>query len=34
MWCSECRFNGFRGGQRCGVMNADLAMSVVASDVV
>ena len=25
---------GIRGGQRCGVVNADLAVSVVASDVV
>ena len=33
MWCSECRFNGVGGGQRCGVVNADLAVSAVAIDV-
>ena len=33
MWCSECRFNGVRGGQRCGVVNADLAVSAVIIDV-
>merc|ERR1712091_439191 len=33
MWCSECRFSGVRGGQRCGVVNADLAVSAVIIDV-
>ena len=33
MWCSECRFSGVCGGQRCGVLNADLAVSVVAMGV-
>ena len=32
MWCSECRFSGVRGGQRCGVVNADLAVSAVIID--
>ena len=30
---SECRFSGVRVGQRCGVVNADLAVSVVGMDV-
>ena len=30
----EYRFSGVRGGQRCGVVNADLAGSAAASDVV
>ena len=33
MWCSECRFSGVRGGQRCGVVHADLAVSAVIIDV-
>ena len=33
MWCSECRFGGVRGGQRYGVVKADVAVSVVAMDV-
>ena len=30
---SECRFNGVRGGQRCGVVNADLVVFAVTMDV-